>query len=188
LQTMNDWFNVQSARIRATTLAFTHANSSVKRRKRRKRSQNVHIGALTSCTMSRRTKGSIVYKLVAAMTDTICSTLEYHMNAKNTVKYDFGMKKKIARQQVQIHTLGCSNLMIVRTVYPLMPIESSSRASTMMHGAPLAAAISARFKRYRMVMYRWNTSNAAAIVVSTTGTRMTDMNTCASNASPQVLL
>jgi hypothetical protein len=184
LQTMNDWFNVRSAGIRATTLVFTHANSNARRRKRKRQSQSVLIGALTSYTANRRTRGSIVDKLVAAITDTMCSTFEYPMNAKNTVRYDFDMKKKIARLRVRIHTLGYSNRTLIQMVYPLMPIEYSHRASSMTLGAPLTAVIFARFRRYKMATYRWNMSNAAAIVVSTTGTQMKDMNTCASNASP----
>ena len=70
----------------------------------------------------------------------------------------------------------------------LMPIEYSHRASLMTLGAPPTAATFAGFRRYRMATYRLNMSNAAAIVVSTTGTQMKDMSTCVSNASPQVLL
>ena len=188
LQTTNDWSNVQTAGIRATTLVFTHANSNARRRKRKRHSQNVLIGALTLYTANRRTRGSIVDKLVAAITDTMCSMFVYHMNAKNTVRYDYDMKKKIARQRVRIHTLGCSNRTPIQMVDLLMPIEYSHRASLMTLGAPPTAATFAGFRRYRMATYRLNMSNAAAIVVSTTGTQMKDMSTCVSNASPQVLL
>ena len=185
---MNDWFSVRNARIWVTTRVFTHANSNARRRKRKRHSQNVLIGALTLYTANRRTRGSIVDKLVAAITDTMCSMFVYHMNAKNTVRYDYDMKKKIARQRVRIHTLGCSNRTPIQMVDLLMPIEYSHRASLMTLGAPPTAATFAGSRRYTMAMSQMNGSSAAAIVVSTTGTRIKDMSTYASNASPQVLL